>query len=139
MDLTFTPEEEAFRQEVRTFLKNSLPPDIEAKGARAQELSKEDIERWHALLNERGWLAVTWPVEYGGTGWTAVQRHIFEEECALGNAPRIVPFGLNMLGPVLIKFGNDAQKAEILPEFWMGQIGGVRVILNPEPGRTWPV
>ena len=120
MDLTFTAEEEAFRQEIRSFLKDSLPPDIEAKGARAQELSKQDIERWHALLNERGWLAVTWPVEHGGTGWTAVQRHIFEEECALGNAPRIVPFGLNMLGPVLLKFGNEAQKREILPRILDG-------------------
>jgi alkylation response protein AidB-like acyl-CoA dehydrogenase len=120
MDLTFTPAEETFRQEVRTFLKESLPPEIEAKGARAQELSKADIERWHALLNERGWLAVTWPTEHGGTGWTAVQRHIFEEECALGNAPRIVPFGLSMLGPVVIKFGSEAQKAEILPRILNG-------------------
>ncbi|NKB98202.1 MAG: pimeloyl-CoA dehydrogenase large subunit [Pseudomonadales bacterium] len=120
MDLTFTPEEEAFRQDVRAFLKDSLPPEIEAKGARAQELSKADVEQWHALLNERGWLAVTWPVEHGGTGWTAVQRHIFEEECALGNAPRIVPFGLNMLGPVVIKFGSDEQKSEILPRILDG-------------------
>ncbi len=120
MDLTFTPAEETFRQEVRTFLQESLPPEIEAKGSRAQELSKADIEQWHALLHERGWLAVTWPTEHGGTGWTAVQRHIFEEECALGNAPRIVPFGLNMLGPVVIKFGSEAQKAEILPRILNG-------------------
>ena len=96
MDLTFTAEEQAFRDEVRSFLKESLPKELAAKGANARELTKEDVELWHSLLNERGWLAVTWPVEYGGTGWTAVQRHIFEEECAIGNAPRIVPFGLNM-------------------------------------------
>ena len=120
MDLTFTAKELAFRDEVRGFLKESLPKELAAKGANAQELTKEDVELWHSLLNERGWLAVTWPVEYGGTGWTAVQRHIFEEECAIGNAPRIVPFGLNMLGPVLIKFGNEEQKAEILPRILDG-------------------
>ncbi len=120
MDLTFTPAEEAFRAEVRSFLQESLPADLAAKGAAAKELTKSDMERWHALLNERGWLAVTWPVDNGGTGWTAVERHIFEEECALGNAPRIVPFGLNMLGPVLIKFGSEQQKAEILPRILDG-------------------
>ena len=120
MDLSFTPEELAFRDEVREFLTTSLPKSLADKGAKAQELTKEDAETWHALLNSKGWLAVTWPVEYGGTGWTAVERHIFEEECALANAPRIVPFGLNMLGPVIIKFGNDEQKAEVLPKILDG-------------------
>ncbi len=120
MDLTFTPEELAFRDEVRTFLADALPEDLARKGHNVEELTKSDVERWHAILNERGWLAVTWPKEHGGTGWTAVERHIFEEECALANAPRIVPFGLNMLGPVLIKFGSEAQKAEILPRILNG-------------------
>ena len=120
MDLTFTPAEEAFRNEVRAFLDTSLPQDLAQKGAQGRELSKSDMERWHALLNERGWLAVTWPEADGGTGWTAVERHIFEEECALANAPRIVPFGLNMLGPVVIKFGTEAQKKEILPRILDG-------------------
>ena len=120
MDLTLTPEETAFRDEVRTFLAEKLPADMAAKGERGEELTKQDMEQWHALLNDRGWLAVTWPVEHGGTGWTAVERNIFEEECALANAPRIVPFGLNMLGPVLIKFGSDEQKAEILPRILDG-------------------
>ena len=120
MDLTFTPEEQAFRNEVRTFLSESLPEDLARKGKNGAELTKSDMENWHAILNERGWLAVTWPVEYGGTGWTAVERHIFEEECAMANAPRIVPFGLNMLGPVLIKFGSEEQKQEILPRILDG-------------------
>lgn len=120
MDLSFTTEEQAFRDEVRSFLDASLTPELAAKGAANRELTKADMEQWHALLNAKGWLAVTWPKEFGGTGWTAVQRHIFEEECAIGNAPRIVPFGLNMLGPVLIKFGTDAQKAEILPRILNG-------------------
>ena len=120
MDLTFTTEEAAFRDEVRSFLKDHLPQDLAEKGQNGQELNKSDMERWHALLNDRGWLAVTWPPENGGTGWSAVERHIFEEECALANAPRIVPFGLNMLGPVLIKFGSDEQKADVLPRILDG-------------------
>ena len=68
------------------------------------------MEEWHAILNERGWLANHWPEQYGGPGWSAVQKFIFENECALAGAPRIVPFGVNMLGPVLIKYGSEAQK-----------------------------
>ncbi len=120
MDLTFTPEESAFRDEVRAFLDDNLPSDMAEKGRNGEELTKADMERWHAILNERGWLAVTWPQDAGGTGWSAVERHIFEEECALANAPRIVPFGLNMLGPVLIKFGTEEQKTEILPRILDG-------------------
>ncbi|MGK0260783.1 MAG: alkylation response protein AidB-like acyl-CoA dehydrogenase [Candidatus Azotimanducaceae bacterium] len=120
MDLSLTAEEQAFRDEVRTFLTESLPEDLARKGENIEELTKTDVERWHAILNARGWLAVTWPVENGGTGWTAVERNIFEEECALANAPRIVPFGLNMLGPVVIKFGSDEQKSEILPRILDG-------------------
>ena len=120
MDLSLTAEEQAFRDEVRTFLTESLPEDLARKGENIEELTKTDVERWHAILNARGWLAVTWPVGHGGTGWTAVERNIFEEECALANAPRIVPFGLNMLGPVVIKFGSDEQKSEILPRILNG-------------------
>ncbi|MBO9413624.1 MULTISPECIES: acyl-CoA dehydrogenase family protein [unclassified Ruegeria] len=120
MDLSFTPEEEAFRAEVRAFLDDNLSDDLVRKNRNSAALSKADMEDWHAKLNTKGWLAATWPSEYGGTGWGAVERHIFEEECALANAPRTVPFGLNMLGPVLIKFGTEAQKAEILPRILDG-------------------
>ncbi|MEM7570131.1 MAG: acyl-CoA dehydrogenase family protein [Pseudomonadota bacterium] len=120
MDLNFTPAEEAFRGEVKAFLKDELPIEISEKVRLGIELEKADMERWHALLNQRGWLAVTWPAEYGGPGWNAVQRDIFDEEGALANAPRIVPFGVNMLGPVIIKFGSDAQKADILPKILDG-------------------
>ncbi|WP_339741709.1 acyl-CoA dehydrogenase family protein [uncultured Maricaulis sp.] len=120
MDLNFTPEEEAFRAEVRSFLKDNLSEELAAKVRNGEELGKADLEGWHATLQSRGWLAVTWPVEYGGPGWNAVQRHIFDEECALANTPRIVPFGLGMLGPVLIKFGTEKQKADILPRILDG-------------------
>ncbi|WP_417494564.1 acyl-CoA dehydrogenase family protein [Maricaulis sp.] len=120
MDLNFTPEEEAFRAEVRSFLKDNLSEELATKVRNGEELGKADIEGWHATLQSRGWLAVTWPKEYGGPGWNAVQRHIFDEECCLANAPRIVPFGLGMLGPVLIKFGTEKQKADILPRILDG-------------------
>lgn len=120
MDLEFTPEERAFRDEVRAFLKDNLPEELAGKVAAGKELSKEDLLRWQAILHERGWLAATWPEEYGGPGWSAVERHIFAEECALHNAPRLVPFGLNMLGPVLLKFGTEEQRREILPRILDG-------------------
>jgi len=120
MDLNFTPEEEAFRTEVRAFLATELPESLARKVRDHRHLHKADMEAWHAILNARGWLASHWPQEYGGTGWGAVQKFIFENECALAHAPRIVPFGLSMLGPVLIKYGNEAQKRYWLPRILNG-------------------
>ena len=121
MDLQFTPEEQAFREEVQSFLKDKLPQRISDKVKAGQRLSKADQEEWHAILNERGWLANHWPQEYGGPGWGAVQKFIFDTECALAGGPRIVPFGVNMLGPVLIKFGNEQQRRHWLPRILSGQ------------------
>lgn len=121
MDLRYSKQEVAFRDEVRVFLEENLPDDLSNKVRAGSGLSKSDMERWHAILNAHGWLATTWPKEYGGTGWSPVQRHIFEEECCRAHTPRIVPFGLAMLGPVLQKFGNAQQKAEILPRILSGE------------------
>ncbi|THC45327.1 acyl-CoA dehydrogenase family protein [Massilia sp. Mn16-1_5] len=120
MDLNFTPQEEAFRAEVRAFLAEKLPKRLSDKVAEGKHLTKADMEEWHAILNERGWLANHWPEQYGGPGWTAVEKFIFENESAIAHAPRIVPFGVNMLGPVLIKYGNEAQKAYWLPRILNG-------------------
>jgi len=120
MNLNFTPEEEAFREEVKTFLKDKLPPRIAAKVRTGKRLSKADQEDWHSILNERGWFAVHWPKEYGGPGWTVTQSYIFDLECALAHAPRIIPFGVSMLGPVLIKYGSEAQKDYWLPRILNG-------------------
>ena len=120
MDLNFTPQEEAFRAEVQAFLKDKLPARLSAKVQAGQRITRDDSVAWHAILNERGWLANHWPVQYGGPGWTAVEKFIFENECALANAPRVVPFGVNMLGPVLIKYGNEAQKSRWLPRILDG-------------------
>lgn len=121
MDLNFTEEENAFREQVRVFLNEKLSPKIAAKVSAGIELEKSDILEWQAILNDKGWLAVNWPKENGGPDWDAIQRHIFSEECALYNAPRIVPFGLSMLGPVLIKFGTEDQKRDILPRILDGR------------------
>lgn len=115
MDIHYTPEEQAFREEVRTFLKNKLPSDLSNKVKTGKSLGKEDLVRWQKILNEQGWLAVHWPMEYGGTGWTPVQRHIYEEEAAKAGAPPTVPFGLSMVAPVIIKFGTEEQKNYYLP------------------------
>ncbi|MDR3003269.1 MAG: acyl-CoA dehydrogenase family protein [Acidovorax sp.] len=120
MDLQFTPEEQAFRAEVQAFLKDKLPANIARKVKAGQRLSKEDQARWHAILNERGWYANHWPEAHGGPGWGAVEKFIFDTECALAGAPRIVPFGVNMLGPVLIKYGSEAQKSYWLPRILNG-------------------
>ncbi|QOQ81373.1 MULTISPECIES: acyl-CoA dehydrogenase family protein [Comamonas] len=121
MDLQFTPQEEAFRAEVQSFLKEKLPKHISAKVKAGQRLSKADQDEWHAILNERGWYANHWPQEHGGPGWGAVEKFIFDTECALAGGPRIVPFGVNMLGPVLIKYGNEQQKKYWLPRILSGQ------------------
>ncbi len=115
MDLTFTPRERAFRAEVRDFIRTELPAATRAKMVAGEELSKDDYVDWQNRLNARGWLAPNWPVQYGGTGWSAVEKHIFDEELALGCAPRQIPFGVSMVAPVIIAFGNDAQKARYLP------------------------
>lgn len=120
MDLNFTKKEEAFRAEVKSWLADNLSAELAARVKKGQSLSREDMQGWHDTLNARGWLANHWPVEHGGTGWSAIERHIFEEECCLAHAPRIVPFGLSMLGPVLIKYGNQAQKDRWLPRILSG-------------------
>ncbi|TFL18054.1 acyl-CoA dehydrogenase family protein [Jannaschia formosa] len=120
MNLDYTPDQKAFRDEVRAFLAENLPERLTDKGRAGRPLTKRDHEEWHAILNSRGWLAGHWPTEHGGQGWDAVQRHIFEMETTAAGAPRIVPFGVMMLGPVLLKFGSEAQKAHYLPRILDG-------------------
>ena len=115
MDLEFTDELRNFHQEVRAFIEERLPVDLRKKVERFLKLGKEDYLRWQDILAEKGWLVYSWPVEHGGTGWSPVQRYIFEEEMGRANAPRIIPFGPKMVGPVIYTFGSDAQKAKYLP------------------------
>jgi alkylation response protein AidB-like acyl-CoA dehydrogenase len=121
MDLAFSPEERAFRDEVRAFIAERLPADIRRKVQAGDPLVKDDYARWHRILSERGWVAPNWPKQYGGTGWTPVQKHIWEEEVSRGWAPRLLPFGLSMVAPVIIEFGNDEQRARYLPKIHSGE------------------
>ncbi|MEM8730615.1 MAG: acyl-CoA dehydrogenase family protein [Pseudomonadota bacterium] len=120
MDLNYTPEELAFREEVQAFLEEKLPKEIAEKVRRGEDLTKSDLERWHAILNAQGWLAPNWPKEYGGCEWGAVEKHIFDVETSFANAPRVVPFGLSMLAPVLMKFGSAEQNDYYLPRILNG-------------------
>ena len=115
MDLNYTSEDLAFRDHVRAFLDANLPADLQDKVRKHLRLSKADYVRWHKILATQGWVAPGWPAEFGGTGWTPVQRHLFDEECARAGTPAILPFGVNMVAPVIMAFGNAEQKAHFLP------------------------
>ena len=115
MELNYTSEDLAFRDHVRAFLDANLPADLQRKVRKHLRMSKDDYVRWHKILAKQGWVAPAWPVDHGGTGWTPVQRHIWDEECARAGTPPILPFGVNMVAPVIMAFGNDAQKVFYLP------------------------
>jgi alkylation response protein AidB-like acyl-CoA dehydrogenase len=120
MDLGYSESEKAYRDEVRDFLAAKLPQRISNLVKNGMRLTKRDYEEWQTILNEKGWLAPSWPPEWGGASWSSVQKHIFEEECCRAGAPRILPFGLGMLAPVLIKFGSEQQKSHYLPRILDG-------------------
>ncbi len=115
MDLDFSPEDNAFREEVRTWLAENYPPELRARQASEDALSKEDYFSWHRILAKKGWAVPSWPVEWGGTGWTPTQKYIWGEELARADAIPILPFGAAMLAPVLWTFGTQEQKERFLP------------------------
>jgi alkylation response protein AidB-like acyl-CoA dehydrogenase len=121
MDLNYTDEESAVQIEVRNFLAEKLPKQMSEKVRLGGDLTKAEMDEWHSILNDKGWLAQNWPKAFGGAEWDAVQRHIYEEEAALANAPRIIPFGLSMLAPVLQKFGSQEQCDHWLPRILSGE------------------
>src|SRR5690606_19868864 len=120
MDLAFSPEDNAFREEVRAFLKAKLPREIANKVEKGYALTRDEIMFWHRTLYEKGWVAPNWPTEWGGPGWTVTQKYIFDEESNLAGAPRLISFGITMCGPVLMKFGTEAQKQKYLPRILSG-------------------
>jgi len=115
MDLRFTPEETAFREEVRAFIRGNLPTDIRDRMRLGHGPGKEDTVRWQRILNKQGWAGLSWPKEWGGTGWTSIQKMIFLEENQVAPAPELSSFNITMIGPVLIQFGTDEQKRRFLP------------------------
>jgi pimeloyl-CoA dehydrogenase large subunit len=115
MQLKFTDDELAFRDEVRAYFRQALPADIREKIVAGRHVSKDDLVRWTRILNEKGWAVPHWPVEHGGTGWGAVKQYIFLEEMSQTPAPAPLAFGVNMVGPVIYTFGNEEQKQRFLP------------------------
>jgi alkylation response protein AidB-like acyl-CoA dehydrogenase len=115
MNLDYTDEDLAFRDTLRSFLEANLPLELQRKVRHHLRLSKQDLVTWHKIVARQGWAAPNWPLEHGGTGWTAVQRHLWEEECARAGTPPILPFGVGMVAPVIMAFGNEQQKAHYLP------------------------
>ena len=116
MDLTFTAEEQAFREEVRRFVAEQLPAAIRHKVTNGVHLNRDEHVQWQRILHRRGWGGPGWPQEFGGPGWTPTEQYIFEEESARGGAPRLISFGLKMIAPVLMAFGNPAQQQRFLPK-----------------------
>ena len=121
MDLRFSEEDLAFQQTARQFIDENLPTDIREKVRGGLRLSKDDYVRWHKILAAKGWLVPEWPEEHGGTDWSPVQRYIFVEEQARAFAPRLVAFGIKMVGPVIYTFGSPEQKAHYLPRIISGE------------------
>ncbi|MEO8366603.1 MAG: acyl-CoA dehydrogenase family protein [Pseudoxanthomonas sp.] len=116
MDLDFNPEEQAFREEVRHFLAARLPADIRDRMQRGDDSHiRDDIQQWQKILHAQGWGAPAWPVEFGGTGWSKTRQYIFETECALGDAPAQLAFGVKMVAPVLMRYGSAKQQKYFLP------------------------
>ena len=122
MDLDFNAEENAFRDEVRAFLKAHLPSEISTRIGRGDDSQiAQDIPRWQSILHQHGWGAQAWPKAFGGAGWSTTQQYIFEIECALADAPIQLPFGLKMVAPVMMRYGNAEQQARFLPRILSGE------------------
>ncbi|MCS6799162.1 MAG: acyl-CoA dehydrogenase family protein [Myxococcota bacterium] len=121
MDLRFRPEHLAFRERVREFVATEMPPDLRAVAEVDGHFEHEQVMRWHRILYRKGWVAPHWPVEWGGAGLDPTERFILNEELELAGAPHLSPFGLYMVGPLLLQFGTDAQKRRFLPKILSGE------------------
>ncbi|MGB5245898.1 MAG: acyl-CoA dehydrogenase family protein [Woeseia sp.] len=134
MHVNLTDKELAFREEVRSFFRDKYPDDIRQKQNNGVHLTRDDFIRWQKILFEQGWAATSWPVEYGGTGWTPVQHYIFANEIAMANAPDMVPFGVKMVAPVIYTFGNEEQKQRFLPDILQSNVWWCQGYSEPGSG-----
>ena len=134
MNLEFSADDLAFREEARAFIANNYPAHLRGKQDEGEELGKEDFLAWHRILAKKGWIAPAWPTEYGGPGWTSVQRYIWSEELALADTVPILPFGIAMVGPVIYTFGTPEQKARFLPKTLSGDIWWCQGYSEPGAG-----
>ncbi|QLC23044.1 pimeloyl-CoA dehydrogenase large subunit [Parasphingopyxis sp. CP4] len=133
MNLEFSPEEIAFRDEVRTFIESNYPEHLRETGLR-EDLGRDDMLAWHKILGKKGWSTPAWPTEYGGTGWSPTQRYIWSEENARVNAIMPLPFGVSMVAPVIYSFGNEEQKAQHLPGIQSGEVWWCQGYSEPGAG-----
>ncbi|MBW7923134.1 MAG: acyl-CoA dehydrogenase family protein [Burkholderiaceae bacterium] len=134
MDLNYSIEELAFRDEVRAWLDSAIPADLRRRTFAYEEFSKEDLLRWHRILAAKGWVAPSWPGEWGGTGWSPVERYLFEEECGYAGAPPVAPFGPTMCASVLLRFGTEDQKRRFLPRIYSGDDFWCQGYSEPDAG-----
>jgi alkylation response protein AidB-like acyl-CoA dehydrogenase len=134
MDLKFKIEDEAFRDEVKIFLRNELPPELAAREAKGYHLDRVDLAQWHKTLWKRGWIAPSWPKAFGGTGWTPIQKYIFEREYNLANAPELSLIALSMVGPVICRFGSDDLKQRFLEPILSGDLWFCQGFSEPQAG-----
>lgn len=133
MQFAFSPEIESFRQTIRQFVRDNLSPDTRCRIEEGRRLSKADYVDWYRILHAQGWLTPAWPVEHGGTGWSALQCYIFDDEIMLGGAPHVVG-GIPLIGPVLIRFGTDAQKQAYLEPTKRGDLWWAQGFSEPGAG-----
>jgi alkylation response protein AidB-like acyl-CoA dehydrogenase len=134
VDLSFTPEEEAFRDTVRRWVAKNLPADISDKVRLGQRINPGDSRRWARILGSKGWLGSGWPKQFGGPGWTGIQKYLFAEECALAGAPRILPFGPVMVAPIIMAFGTAEQQQRFLPGIASGDVWWSQGYSEPNAG-----
>jgi alkylation response protein AidB-like acyl-CoA dehydrogenase len=134
MNVTFSDQEIAFRDEVRAFFRDKFPPDVRKKQDEGIPLERDDYVRFQKSLHEQGWAGVNWPVEYGGTGWSPVQKYIFMNEMAAANAPPIIAFGLNMVGPIIYTYGSEEQKQRFLPDILASNVWWCQGYSEPGSG-----
>ena len=116
MDMSYTPEQIAFRDEVRSWIREAMPPEIKQKADNFQNFSQDEVMEWHKVLAKKGWIAPNWPEEHGGTGWDVANRSIFAEELASANTPALSPFGIAMVGPLIIQCRRRRTFDELIGE-----------------------
>lgn len=134
MNLFLTEEEVAFREEIGSWIRAHLPTDIADKVKAGLRLGKDDFQRWAKIIGKKGWLSYQWPQEFGGPGWTPMQRYLFDDECALAGAPAVMPFGPKMVAPVIMRFGSAAQQQRFLPGIASGEVWWSQGFSEPGSG-----
>ena len=138
MDLSFSKEEMAFREEVRAFFRDHVPPETRRKLVEGRRLSKDEMVAWWRILNKKGWGVSHWPKEYGGTGWTSVQHYIFNEELQMHPAPAPLPSASAWSAPSSTPSAMKSRSSSICRASPMSTTGGARAIPSPAPAPTSP-